>query len=306
LGLAVSSGNDAAVALGEIIDGGVPAFVDRMNATVRELGLIDLFFVEPSGLSPRNTVTARSFARFLLAHLARFPGAIDDYYSVKTYTYPREENRVGAGARLPITQANRNTLLWDLEGVDGFKTGFIDESGYNLAATAERDGRRLIVIVLGVEADSHALGGALRARDAAALLEYGFGSFTTLRLGYPEPSPVRVYRGAEREVVPEGPRDLVITIPAGSEERIEGKIDQRLEVVAPTDRAVVGEVEIVLDGVRLASESLVLPAQEQSGFWRRLWDSIALAFRRVGARVRGEEPPATMSELQSTRVRSAP
>ncbi|MFW6288562.1 MAG: hypothetical protein ACOC2Q_02145, partial [Spirochaetota bacterium] len=203
----------------------------------------------------------------------------------------------------PITQANRNTLLWELDGVDGFKTGFIDESGYNLAATAERDGRRLIVVVLGVEADSHALGGVLRARDAAELLEYGFESFATLRLGYPEPSPVRVYRGAEREVVPEGPRDLVITIPAGAEERIEGSIDQVREVVAPTVRTAVGEVAIELDGVRLASQALVLPAQEEAGFWRRLIDGIALAFRRLGARIRGEQPPATASTLEATTVR---
>ncbi len=303
LGLAVSSGNDAAVALAEIIDGGVPAFAERMNATMRELGLVDAFFVEPSGLSPRNTITARSFARFLLAHLERFPGAIDDYYSVKTYTYPGEGNRIGAGARLPITQANRNALLWELDGVDGFKTGFIDESGYNLAATAERGGRRLIVIVLGVEADSHALGGTLRARDAAALLEYGFDSFTTLRLGYPEPSPVRVYRGTEREVVLEGPQGLIVSVPAGSEDRIEGRIDQRFEAVAPMHRAVVGEVTIDLDGAQLAAEPLVLPAQEEAGFWRRLWDSIALAFRRIGARLRGEVPPATADQLGAMRAR---
>jgi len=262
-----------------------------------DLGLVDPTFVEPSGLSPLNTITAESFARFLLAHLERFPDALGEFYSVRTFTYPDEHNRVGPQARLPITQSNRNTLLWEFDGVDGFKTGFIDESGYNLAATVRRDGRRLIAVVLGIDADSHAAGGALRARDAAALFEYGYAAFTELRLGYPEPRALRVYRGPRREVVPEGPRDLLVSVPAGSEARIRGVIEQIDEVVAPVARVEVGRVAIELDGVELASSPLVLPAQETGGFFVRLWDGIRLAFRRLVARIRDEEPPATGEDL---------
>jgi D-alanyl-D-alanine carboxypeptidase (penicillin-binding protein 5/6) len=282
LGLSVSSGNDAAVALAHLLDGGVPAFADRMNRRARELGLRDLFFVEPSGLSPRNTITARAFARFLLAHLEQHPEALD-YYRVETYTYPGPENRAGARAREPITQSNRNTLLWEAAGVDGFKTGFIDESGYHLAATAEREGRRLIAIVLGIDAESHAVGGALRAADAAALLDYGYEAFTQLRFGYPVPKPVRVFGGKQRDVVPEGPREIVISVPAGSERRITGVIEQEEAVVAPVPRAVVGRVGLELDGEELAAEPLVLPAQERAGLLRRTWDGIALAARTVAS-----------------------
>jgi serine-type D-Ala-D-Ala carboxypeptidase (penicillin-binding protein 5/6) len=169
------------VALATLLDGGIPAFADRMNARMAELGLVDTYFVEPSGLSPRNLITARSFARFLVAHLQRFPDAVDRFYSVRTYTYPDGRHRVATTARQGITQSNRNSLLWNFQGADGLKTGFIDESGYHLAATAVRDGRRLIAIVLGIDADSHASGGLIRATEASALLEYGFNHFRRVR-----------------------------------------------------------------------------------------------------------------------------
>ena len=297
LGLSVSSGNDAAVALAEILDGGVPAFADRMNRRMSELGLVDAYFVEPSGLSPANSITARSFARFLLAHLSRFPDALNDYYAVPTFTFPAAENRVGPTARLPITQANRNQLIGEVDGVDGFKTGFIDESGYHLAATAVRDGRRLIALVLGIDADSHALGGALRAREAAALLEYGFDAFMEARFGYPQPEPVRIFKGAARQAIPVGPEELVVTIPVGSGDRIRGRTEQEAGVVAPLGPSIVGTVAIELDGVRLAAESLVLPAQERGNLLRRLWDSIVLFFRRLAAGPNGDGVPPGAAEL---------
>lgn len=302
LGLSVSSGNDAAVALALLLDGGVPAFADRMNRRAAELGLVDLFFVEPSGLSPQNTITAGGFARFLLAHLERFPEAIEELYAVRTFTYPDDRHRVGPRARQPITQSNRNTLLWEYPGADGFKTGFIDESGYHLAATAERDGRRLVAIVLGIEADSHAVGGALRAADAAALLEYGFTRFRRLEFGYPSPEAVRVYAGEVREVVPSGPQRLVITVPAGAADRVRGVLEQEREVRAPFPPVEVGRVAIELDGVELAGEPLVLPAVERGGFLRRLWAGLVAFVRSVGALFGGEGPPIPGGDLAPAAV----
>ena len=282
LGLAVPSGNDAAVALASLLDGSVEAFVDRMNARIAELGLVDPYFVEPSGLSPLNSITVRSFARFLIAHIEQFPQSLEQYYGVRTYTYPEPRHLTISGNRSPITQANRNLLLWDFDGVDGFKTGYIEASGYNLAATAERDGRRLIAIVLGIEAESHLVGGMVRASEAATLLEYGFERFSRLRFGYPDAEPVRVYRGQQPWVVPHGQRELVVAVPAGSESRIAGTSTRRDAVVAPIGPVEVGRVSILLDGIELAAQPLVVPRQETGGLWRRLWDSVLLVFRRVG------------------------
>jgi serine-type D-Ala-D-Ala carboxypeptidase (penicillin-binding protein 5/6) len=281
LGLSVSSGNDAAVAIAELLDGSVAAFAERMNRRARELGLVDLFFVEPSGLSPRNSITVSSFGRFLLAHLARYPYALEELYAVRTFTYPKESNREGIGVRGPITQSNRNTLLWDYEGADGFKTGFIDESGYHIAATAEREGRRLIAVVLGVDADSHAVGGAIRAVEAGRLLDYGFEQFRLVEFGYPTPEPVRVFAGREPQVRPVGPPALVVSVPVGAEARLRGTIEQERAVIAPFPAVEVGRVAVELDRVELAGGALVLPAQERGGFLRRLWDGLVVFAGRV-------------------------
>ncbi len=290
-GLAVPSGNDAAVALAMVLDGSVPAFADRMNARMRELGLVDPYFVEPSGLSPQNSITARSYARFLLAHLERFPESTERYFGLQTYTYPQAHHQVSAAARMPITQANRNLLLWDFEGTDGLKTGYIGASGYHLAATAVRDGRRLLVVVLGIDADSHAVGGALRAAEAAVLLEYCFRDFEIIRLGYPDPDPVRVYRGRDPRVVPDGPTEIVISVPAGQRERIVGFREQKDAVVAPVPEVAVGRVGVRIGTVELASHSLQLPAQEVGGFWRRVWDGFLLFVRGIADRIGGREEP---------------
>lgn len=290
-GLAVASGNDAAIALAMMLDGSVPAFADRMNARMRELGLVDPFFVEPSGLSPQNSITARSFARFVLAHLERFPDTTERYFGLQTYTYPDDRHRVSPAAGRPITQANRNLLLWDFHGTDGLKTGYIGASGYHLAATAVRDGRRLLVVVLGIDADSHAVGGALRAAEAAELLEYGFRHFELVRLGYPDPDPVRVYRGRESYVVPDGPPELVVSVPAAQRDRIIGFREQEEAIVAPSPEATVGRVGVRIGSVELVSHPLQLPAQEVGGFWRRIWDGFLLVLRRIADGMGGREAP---------------
>ncbi len=291
VGLSVPSGNDAAVALATLLDGDVPGFAKRMNARMAELGLADPYFVEPSGLSPQNLITARSFARFLVAHLEQFPEAVQRYYSIRTYTYPDTRHRLTSTSRLGITQSNRNTLLWSFEGADGLKTGFIDESGYHLAATATRDGRRLIAIVLGIDADSHAAGGSIRAAEASALLEYGFDHFRPLRFEFPSATPVRVYRGRSPVVVPDGPADSLIVVPAGSEDRITATKHQREAVLAPIVATAVGRVGLSLDGVDLASASLVLPAQEAGTLWRRVLDTIILVIRGLAAAITGGDGP---------------
>ncbi|MEE8442075.1 MAG: D-alanyl-D-alanine carboxypeptidase family protein, partial [Spirochaetia bacterium] len=252
-GLAVSSGNDAAVALALQVDGSVSAFAQRMNAVVRAAGLVTSSFVEPSGLSPFNLTTAYEYSAFIRLHLQEFPELTDRLYARRSYTYPQERNRVAEDAGPSITQSNRNLLLGSYSGADGVKTGFIDESGYHLAATATRDGRRLIAVVLGVSAASHAEGGSTRAADAAALLDYGFDEFDLFRFGHPPIEPVRVYKGERTSVDPIGPGPLAVSVPAGAGERLRGKVEQISEVVAPVPAgAAVGMIRVSLDGLTLA------------------------------------------------------
>jgi D-alanyl-D-alanine carboxypeptidase (penicillin-binding protein 5/6) len=291
VGLAVSSGNDAAVAVAQRVSGSMDAFTDRMERTAFDLGIVDMRFEDASGLSDRNAITARAFARFLMAHLERHPEVIGEYDSVPSYTYPGPVNQSGAPDDLPITQTNRNGLLSSYPGVDGFKTGYIPASGYNLAATAERDGRRLLAVILGVQADSHVEGARLREESAAALLDYGFSQFELVRFSQPEPAPVRVFGAADPTVVPTGPGVIAVSVPTGAVGRLEGRIEQVDAMTIPDADTVVGEIRLELDGVVLAEEPLVVPAQEPGGLLRRIWDAVALAFARLRANLRGTEPP---------------
>lgn len=174
LGLAVCSGNDAAVALAEHVAGSVDAFVLLMNAEAAALGLDHCRFADPSGLSSENTVTAREFARFCRAYVQAHPWALDELHAVRRFSYPQARNLAPGSSQAPITQENRNRLLWDYAGVDGLKTGYIRSSGYNIAITAERGGRRLIAVIMGGPGETHAQGGANLFHDGALLLDYGF------------------------------------------------------------------------------------------------------------------------------------
>jgi D-alanyl-D-alanine carboxypeptidase len=156
--LMVKSANDMAVAIAEGVGGSISGFADLMNANARRLGMSQSNFVNPNGLPAENHVTsARDLAILARALILEFPD-YDSYWHISSIRYG---NRV---------MHNYNSLIDRYPGADGMKTGFICASGYNVVASATRNGRRLIAVVLG------AWSGAVRAQKAAQLLERGFNS----------------------------------------------------------------------------------------------------------------------------------
>src|SRR5450830_429915 len=156
--LMVKSANDMAVAIAEGVGGSIEGFADLMNANARRLGMTESHFVNPNGLPAENHVTsARDLGILARALILEFPED-DSYWHIHAIQYG---NRV---------MRNYNSLIDRYPGADGMKTGFICASGYNVVASATRNGRRLIAIVLG------AYSGAVRAQKAAQLLERGFNS----------------------------------------------------------------------------------------------------------------------------------
>ncbi len=156
--LMVKSANDMAVAIAEGVGGSIEGFADMMNANARLLGMSQSNFVNPNGLPAENHVTsARDLGILARALIREFPED-DFYWHISSIRYG---NRV---------LHNYNSLIDRYPGADGMKTGFICASGYNVVASATRNGRRLIAIVLG------AYSGAVRAQKAAQLLERGFNS----------------------------------------------------------------------------------------------------------------------------------
>jgi D-alanyl-D-alanine carboxypeptidase (penicillin-binding protein 5/6) len=155
-GIAVVSGNDACVAAAEHISGSVERFVKKMNAKARELGMTSSEFMTPNGLPASGQVTtARDIARLSVAYLRRFPESLL-IHSMQAYTYGKHSHH------------NANRLLGRCPGVDGLKTGFVCASGYNISATAKRNGTRVLAVVMG------ARNPWIRCSEAERLIEAGF------------------------------------------------------------------------------------------------------------------------------------
>ncbi len=288
LGLAVSSGNDAAVACAVLVSGSVEAFAERMDREADMLGLPDMHFNEPAGLDEENTITAASFARFCRLYIDAHPEALREFHSVKEFIYPKRSNLPAGweGPLLEIKQYNRNMLLWSYPHVDGLKTGYIDEAGYNIAVTAERAGMRLIAVALGGSGESHPDGYRNIADDAARLLDYGFANFELFRPQPPPAENIRVWKGAVNEIRPVAlslPRILI-------EKQDRGKLRYSFQLpdslIAPVNRGdKIGSCSVLLEGRELASIDLSAAADiERGGLFKRVWHSIVLFFRKIAGK----------------------
>ncbi len=264
LGMIVQSGNDASVALAEHVAGTEAVFAEMMTQAAREIGMHSSSFRNATGLpNDEHFTTARDMAIVAKAIVQDFPEYYD-WYSVKEYEYNG------------ISQKNRNSLLWRDDSVDGMKTGMTDDAGYCLVSSAERDGMRLISVVLGTA--------SARARidGSQALLNYGFRFYET-RLLYRAGEKVadtKVWK-ASKEMTPLGvAEDLYITIPRGKFDKVESTLNMPSTVLAPIAVGQpVAELNVSLDGSVLLNEPLrALDENPTGSFWQRTRDGVQLLF----------------------------
>lgn len=264
-GVIISSGNDASVALAEHIAGSEEAFADLMNQHARRLGMENSNFTNSTGWPDEDQYTSARDMAILSRALIREHPENYSLYREKSFTYN------------DITQRNRNLLLWRDESVDGIKTGHTRESGYSLVSSAERDGMRLISVVMGTNSEQ------ARARESQSLLNYGFRFFETYKAYDAGESltPLRVWMGADNEVNLGASEDLVVTIPKDSHENLSAEMSLDSRVRAPVQAGdELGAVTISLNGDVLLEKPLVaLSDVERGGIFRRLIDRIALFFR---------------------------
>lgn len=263
-GIIVQSGNDASVALAEHIAGGEGSFAQMMNQQASQLGMENTNFTNATGMpDPDMYTTARDMAILARAKIRDFPDSYD-LYSKRYYTYNG------------IRQPNRNRLLWRDKSVDGLKTGHTDDAGYCLAASAERDGMRLVSVVMGASSSE------ARARESQQLLNYGFRYYETFRLyeGGEKITESRVWKGASDQLDLGLQEDLHLTVPNGARENLEPKISVESVLEAPIERgSVLGDLTVTHEGTTLAERELVaLHSVEEGGFFRRIWDAIKLFF----------------------------
>lgn len=277
LGAAVVSGNDAAYALARRIAGSNEAFALRMNKEVQALGFDGLVFVEPSGLSERNLVSARQFALFCMKYIELHPQTLKELHSVKSIEFPRAEHAApGFVPEGRIIQYNRNPLIFSYEGADGLKTGYIIEVGFNMAATAERNGTRYIAVTLGGTGSSYAGGGRQRTQDTTKLLDWAFANFETTSL---DPGPIpgpRVWFGKQRKAVLVPASKNAVTIPRAQADQLKVRIEAPAYVDAPLEKgARLGRLVYSLGDRDVSAIDLMVSADIPKGnIFRRLWDGI--------------------------------
>ncbi len=282
-GLVVDSGNDAAVEVAERVAGSVPLFVGMMNREAVRLGYHTMRFVDPAGISADNQVTAREYGDFARRFILLHPDSLRELFSVREFTYPLPENLTGGNHEKPVTQSNRNLLLGRYEGVDGLKTGYIDESGYNIAVTAERDGMRLVGVILGVPGSPGMSGEARRAIDSARLLDYGFGTFTAVRPSFQAPAAPRVWKGRARSVTVVVRPTPVVVVRRDQASALRTTLVQYLDVEAPLRAGQsLGAVVVSLGDHEIARFPLRATVDvPRGGIFRRAWDSIVLLIRGI-------------------------
>jgi D-alanyl-D-alanine carboxypeptidase (penicillin-binding protein 5/6) len=262
--LIIQSGNDAAIALAEHLAGSEEAFVERMNATAKRLGMTGTHYRNPNGLPASGHVsTVQDTAVLARALIDEYPQYYS-LYSEREYTYN------------DITQHNRNALLWRDDSVDGLKTGYTRAAGYCLVSSAERDGMRLISVIFGSSTPD------ARTDSSMALLDFGFATYETHKL-YSRGEAVaqaRVFKG-NLDLLPVGPaEDVYVTVPRGEYANLAVAAAVTAELVAPLDQAAaVAELEISLAGKPLKRLPLVALEPVREGWLlTRMTDGVALWF----------------------------
>jgi D-alanyl-D-alanine carboxypeptidase (penicillin-binding protein 5/6) len=261
-GMVIQSGNDASVALAEHVAGSEEAFAGLMNHYSELLGMGSTNFTNSTGLpGPEHYTTARDIAILSAATIRDFPDYYP-WYSEKEFTFNN------------IRQHNRNTLLWRDPAIDGLKTGHTEAAGYCLAASAKRDGMRLISAVMGSSSESS------RASETQTLLNYGFRFFETVQLyeAGQELAPARVWKGMTEEVMVGLTDPVFVTIPRGRYDDLEAQVQIEPQLSAPLEAGtVVGTINVQLGEELVASRQLVTMSMvEEAGFFGSTWDSLKL------------------------------
>ena len=263
-GLIVQSGNDASIALAEAIAGSEESFVQMMNKEAERLGMKNTHFANSTGLpNSEHFSTAYDLALLVSDMIRRFP---EHYplYSLRKYTYNK------------ISQSNRNRLLWLDPNVDGLKTGYTKSAGYCLVASAKRNNRRLISIVLGAKSDN------VRTIESQRLLNYGFLAYDTVRVfrKKQEVTTIQLWKG-QREVLKTGfNHDLYFSLPKGQAAKLKASMEYKQPMIAPIKAGQeVGVVKFIFDGKQIAKYPLVaLESIDSSNIFSRTWDEILLSF----------------------------
>ncbi|MDF3054126.1 MAG: D-alanyl-D-alanine serine-type carboxypeptidase [Gammaproteobacteria bacterium] len=261
-GIIVASGNDACVAMSEHVAGSEESFVGLMNQAAQHLGMTGTHYSDSTGLpDPDNYTTPRDQSILTRAIIQHYP---QDYswYKQKEIVYNN------------IKQPNRNLLLWRDPSVDGLKTGFTDDAGYCLVASAKREDMRLIAIVMGSPSTQQ------RSKDVQALLNYGFRFYKTSKLyeGGTTLKTLPVWFGKEPNIALGVQQSFYVTVPVGSFDKLKATISVDPSLEAPIVKGqAYGEIKVMLGEEVVSAQPLIaLEDNPEAGFISRTFDRVKL------------------------------
>ena len=212
-GIIIVSGNDACLALAQGIAGTEEEFVNMMNSMAQKIGLYDTRFSNSSGLYDENNYsTAKDIAKMSIYLIKNYP-KLYEYYKIKKFKWDRT-----GGA--PITQGNRNPILYKDMGGDGLKTGHLEDSGYSLAATTKKDVRRLLSVVSGLNSKRE------RSRETIRLLSYAKNRYDLLKISNSDDNFfIKTWNLKPKKVQLLLSNDIFLTIPKRQKSKLKIEIE---------------------------------------------------------------------------------
>jgi len=236
-GIIVASGNDACIALAEGIAGTEEEFAIMMTAKAKELGMENTNFANSSGINdPDNYSTVRDIM-IMSEYLIKTHPKYYEWFKEKEFTW----DRTGGD---PITQGNRNPLLYKNLGADGIKTGYLAVEKYSLASSLKKKGRRLIAVGSGFETKNS------RSRESLKLLTYGLTNFDLIEISKNDKpfGNVEVWLGKNNSVKVYTPENIYKTIKKGQKKKLKAKIIYEGPIEAPIKKdQVVAKLKIIYD-----------------------------------------------------------
>ena len=271
-GIVTLSGNDACVVLAEGMLGSEEAFVARMNEEAKRIGLTNSHFGTSNGWPDegRTYVTAKDLAALGMATLRDYPQLYKDFYGKTDFTWGKT---MGGGA---ITQPNRNPLLGKVAGADGIKTGHTEEAGYGFTGSAEQNGRRLVMVVAGIDSFNG------RIAESVKFMEWGFKAWEAKPLA-PAGKLVgeaRMQLGSSADVGLITQNAVAYSVPTGQSGTPKVSIVYQGPIKAPIAKGQhVADLVVKIDGLPdQVTPLLAEDAVSEAGFFGRAWAGLMSFF----------------------------
>ncbi|EMH80145.1 serine-type D-Ala-D-Ala carboxypeptidase [alpha proteobacterium HIMB114] len=266
-GIIIVSGNDACIALAEGIAGTEEEFVNMMNNMAEKIGLSNTRFANSSGIYDGNNYsTVEDISKMSIYLINNFPN-LYKYYSEKKFTWDRT-----GGA--PITQGNRNPILYKDMGGDGIKTGYLNNSGYSLAATIKKNDRRILSVVSGTDSKN------ARSRETVRLLSYAENRFDLLKINKIDKNyKIKTWNLKQKTVQLELKNNIYLTIPKRKKNKLKIEIDHEKDILSSELKkgSPVSKLNIYYDNDLIKSEILYSSLNtEKENFFVRFLNSISL------------------------------